>query len=122
MRKALLIAVIVLTLPVTTLTYFALVGGVLLVVHNMGKRDIRYSALVEDGDLVEHVTAKSVSAGSLGWTIFTPKLEGHLVLRCESGDKVSKYAFGYITPRVMSYWNVELNSCDGLLRRSEKFL
>jgi hypothetical protein len=117
-----MIAVIVLALPVAALTYFALVGSVILVVHNKGSKDIRYSAVVVDGNLTEHVTAKSVGAGSLGWTIFTPKLEGNFTLRCESATKVSRYSFGYVTPGAMSYWNVELNSCDGLLSAKDRYL
>jgi hypothetical protein len=118
MRKLLIAAAIVLTIPLGTLIYLKLFNGKVVIVRNAGTEAIQISVTIDSGGAIEKTEPRSIAANDFSWIIFFPRTKGLLMLRCASAGNVARLSLGGGGQGGASFSNVTLDGCNRVVSRN----
>jgi hypothetical protein len=118
MRRAMIVAAIVLAIPLATLIYLKLFNGKVVIVRNAGPEHIEVTLTITNGDAVERTAPRAIGADRLSWIVFYPRTKGQLVLRCMSASHLARVSLGAGGQGGVSLSNLTLDGCSHVASRS----
>jgi hypothetical protein len=118
MKKSTIALIVILSIPVLTMTYLMLEGATFAVVHNGGSGGTEVSLLISSGDTFESTPDAPLAAAGYKFIWFQPKTTGALSLTCRKADgHWREYPLGRDTPDKFVVVGVVLDSCVRLVSR-----
>ncbi|MDE2181938.1 MAG: hypothetical protein KGJ78_02840 [Alphaproteobacteria bacterium] len=115
MRKSTIAIIVMLGIPVVTMTWFMLTGATIALVRNEGTQDTTVSMTIDDHGTIERTPEKPIAAGGAAFIVFFPRTTGDLSVTCWTDRGWKGFAVGSDGPDKFIASEIAIASCDRLI-------
>jgi hypothetical protein len=116
-NKTIVFCTVVVALPLLVIAYFFLNVETLVIVHNEGAGDTMVSMVITGRGTYERTPDKPLKADSTTLILFTPQTAGELSMTCMKDGHWKGFPVGHASPNGFLALDLELESCNRLMRR-----